>query len=404
MLINRHINIPCRWVGALLCASLSACSLDSTVQNEVDYDNRTPMAFGTSITSSESSVTRGVTSLEADFKVGTWKNFNQSNEQVVMDGYKVEYTADATTNRWNYEGVNGQVLRYWDLSAFPYEFRAVSPYFDGASIKNDGLKLDLSGNPFQAQTYINDAYDVTSQDGEPCVVAQVCRQKNGTIYEDRDKIKNVEINTNEKANAVRKVHVPFHHLISKVGFRIFIDEPQPSSTDYHVMLKSVKISVVNADNQFIIASKSYTATNDRGLGHGTFEDNTTAKGEYTLLQHDEYADKDMCDYIKRETSLDLCPNYIQQIPQQNVQIRVQVVIQTDHMVNGTVNYSDTMTYDRVLSYDKTSSTGDCFTWEPDTRYIYYLHIPDLHNNDILLDTCEILPWDEVQSSDITVEL
>ena len=398
---NRYNSISCWWVGALLCASLSACSLDSTVQDEVDNNNRTPMTFGTSITASESSFTRGATTLKADFKVGTWKNYSQANEQVVMNGYKVEYSEDATTTRWNYEGVNGQMLRYWDLSAFPYEFRAVSPFFDGVTISNTGINLN---RPFQAQTYIDDTYNVTNYDVEPCVVAQVCRKKNGTEYEDRDQIKNQEINTNEKANAVRKVHVPFHHLISKVGFRIFIDEPQPSSTDYRVVLKSVKISVVNAENQFITSSKSYTATNDQGLIRGTFAENTKATGEFTLLQHSEYAEKDMCDYLKRENALDLCPNFIQQIPQQNVQIHVQVVIQTDHMVKGTVDYSDTVTYDRVLSLDKTSATRNRFTWEPDTRYIYYLHIPDLHNNDILLDTCEILPWDDVQSSDITVEL
>ena len=159
------------------------------------------MAFGTTITSSESSVTRGVTLLEADFKVGTWKNFNQTNEHVVMDGYKVEYTSDATTNHWNYEGVNGQVLRYWDLSAFPYEFRAVSPYFDGATITNTGLNIDLSSNPFQAQIFIDDKYNVDSQKGEPCVVAQVSRQKNVTEYEDRDQIKNEEEENRKETNS-----------------------------------------------------------------------------------------------------------------------------------------------------------------------------------------------------------
>ena len=41
-----------------------------------------------------------------------------------------------------------------------------------------------------------------------------------------------------------------------------------------------------------------------------------------------------------------------------------------------------ITYDRVLSLDKTSATGDKFTWEPDTRYIYYLHIPNLIKDEI----------------------
>ena len=98
-IINNYTQ-ACWWIGALLCANLTACSSDSTIQEEDVYDNHTPMAFGSSLSSSEPAFTRGVTSLEADFKVGTWKNFNQSGEQQVMDGYKVDYTADATPYRF----------------------------------------------------------------------------------------------------------------------------------------------------------------------------------------------------------------------------------------------------------------------------------------------------------------
>jgi hypothetical protein len=189
-----------------------------------------------------------------------------------------------------------------------------------------------------------------------------------------------------------------------VGFRIFIDDPQPSSPDYRVALKSVKISVVNADNNFVISSKSYTTTNQQGLDHGTFADNTTATGEYTLLQHGEYVGKNLRENLNRETALDLCPLYLQQIPQKYVQIHVEVEMQTDHLTNGVVDASNAFTYDSVLSLDKTSTTGDRFTWEPDTRYVYFLHIPNLHKHTIFLDTCEILPWDEVQTSDIIIEL
>lgn len=394
------------WTGALLlCASLTACSSDSTIQEEDVYDNLTPMTFGSSISQvAKARYTRSVSMLEAGFKVGTWKNFGNNSQQQVMNGYQVDFDATATPYRWNYDGVNGQVLRYWDLSAFPYEFRAVSPYFQGASIFSTGISLNLSDRPFLSQTYLNEVYNVTNQQGEPCVIAQVCRQKKGAVYEDRDEIKNVEINTNEKANAVREVHMPFHHLITKVGFRIFIDDPQPSSPDYRVALKSVKISVVNADNNFVISSKSYTATNQQGLDHGTFADNTTATGEYTLLQHGEYVGKNLRENLNRETALDLCPLYLQQIPQKDVQIHVEVEMQTDHLTNGVVDASNAFTYDSVLSLDKTSTTGDRFTWEPDTRYVYFLHIPNLHKHTIFLDTCEILPWDEVKSSDISIEL
>ena len=171
------------WTGALLlCASLTACSSDSTIQEEDVYDNLTPMTFGSSISQvAKARYTRSVSMLEAGFKVGTWKNFGNNSQQQVMNGYQVDFDATATPYRWNYDGVNGQVLRYWDLSAFPYEFRAVSPYFQGASIFSTGISLNLSDRPFLSQTYLNEVYNVTNQQGEPCVVAQVSRQKNGAV-------------------------------------------------------------------------------------------------------------------------------------------------------------------------------------------------------------------------------
>lgn len=402
---TKKYNFTLWWAGALLCASLTACTVDSTIQNEDVYDNQTPMAFGTSLATSESAATRAATSLADGFKVGTWKKYNQAGQQLVMDGYQVNYNADATTYRWYYEGVNNQVLRYWDLSAYPYEFRAVSPYFAGATISTSGLDLDLSAHrPFMAQTYLNGVYNVTNNESEPCVVAQVCRKQNGSLYEDYDEIKSTEINTEGKANAVREVQMPFHHLITKVGFRIFIDDPQPSSPDYKVKLKSIKISVVNDDDKFITASNRYTATNAQGLGRGTFADNTTATGEFMLLQHGEYTGENLREHLNRATAFDLCKDYMQQIPQKDVQIRVQVEMLTYNEENGTAVNTNTITYDRVLSLDKTSATGDKFTWEPDTRYIYYLHIPNLYKDDIYLDTCEVLSWDDVQTSDIIIEL
>lgn len=402
---TKKYNYTLWWAGALLCAGLTACTADSTIQEEDVVDNQTPMAFGTSLSTSESAVTRAATSLAAGFKVGTWKKFKQEGEQLVMDGYQVNYNSAATTYRWYYEGVNNQVLRYWDLSAYPYEFRAVSPYFDGATITTSGLDLDLTGHrPFKAQIYINGTYNVSNDESEPCVVAQVCRKQNGSYFEDYDEIKSTEINTDGKTNAVREVQMPFHHLITKVGFRIFIDDPQPSSPTYKVTLKSIKISVVNTDNQFITASNRYTATNAQGLGSGTFAENTRATGEFTLLQHGEYTDENLREHLNRATAFDLCENYMQQIPQKDVQIRVHVEMLTYNEVNGTMVHTKNITYDRVLSLDKTSVTGDKFTWEPDTRYIYYLHIPNLIEDDIYLDTCEVLSWDEVQTSDITIEL
>ena len=313
-----------------------------------------------------------------------------------MDGYKVNYTA----SKWDYVdvvvGTNTQAQRYWDITAFPYEFRATSPYLASASLATDEITLNVSSQPFKAQTLINDAYNATDVVSEPCIVAHVNRQKVGDDYVDMDVIANEEINTASKINATRSIIMPFHHLISKVGFRIFIDDPQPTVQNYVARLNSITISAVKSG--FISESNTYTATNAQGLRNGTFSDNTTSD-EFILLQHGLYSDLDLRQYLRQSDAYDLCPNYLQQIPQGDVKIRVQLQIKT---IDGE-SHEETINYDKLLSLNKTTTTGDLFTWEPEKRYIYYLHIPNLHAHEIEY-TCEILSWDEVQTSDIPIEL
>lgn len=402
-----------RYILIIATVSLTAsCASDSTIEETVEFADELPMVFGTTFAQQETTalqqktaaVTRAASLLTSDFKVSTWKHFATEKQQAVMDGYKVDYTADAMPYQWDYVDVLGQPQRYWDLSAFPYEFRAVAPYMSEAMISDQGLTVSLTDHYFQAQTLKNDVYNVSDSEGEPFVVAHVSRQQKGSSYEDRDQIKDKEINADAKANAVREVHMPFHHLISKVGFRIFIDDPQPSSPDYRVTLKDVEISVENSDNSFVTASKRYTATNAQGFGHGSFSENTLASGVFVLVQYGEYTGKNLRENLNRETAFDLTPAYLQQIPQKGVKIRVKVTMQTDHVVGGQTVESNTFEHDKLLSLDKTNAEGDTFNWLPDTRYVYYLHIPNLEAHDIFLDTCEILPWDEVQTSEIIVEL
>ncbi len=376
---------------ALLIVS---CSSDSTLEDEDVVDTRQPMVFGTSSTASESTVTRAnLESVYNSFKVSTWKNYGETDQQTVMDGYQVNNT---TATKWNYVGVNSQIQRYWDLSAFPYEFRGIAPYMSEATITDAGITVNKT---FTAQTYINETYNITDAASEPCVVSHVKRVKDGSDYVDTDIIKNTDINNVAKANATREVHMPFHHLISKVGFRIFINDPQPTAPHYTVTLKEITISVENSDNNFITASTSYSATNAQGLINGTFTNNTTQTGSYTLLSHGEYSGLNLREYHNFEGAYDLCTGYIQQIPQSNVKLRVQLKLET-------INAEDVHTsfeYNQLLSLEK-KTEGDNFTWASDTRYIYYLHIPNIHGHEVELTTCQILPWDEVQTTDIPIEL
>lgn len=408
----RYRNILLFAVACLI----AACSSDGTLEKEpVVTDESYPMVFG-SLSASSAATTRSSSSLELlhdNFKVSVWKNYGNENLQNVMDGYRVNYKAatGTTAAQWDYVdvvvGSKTQVQRYWDLPSFPYEFRAVSPYIDGATIATDKITLDVSAHPFTAQTYINDIYNVTDEVSEACVVAHVSRQKVGDNYVDTDVIKAEEINDASKTVPTREVRMPFHHLFSKVGFRIFLDDPQPTVQDYVAKLNSITISAVKTG--FITKSNTYTATNAQGLCTGTFSDNTTSD-EFVLLQHGLYqvrdgdnnlVDLNLRDYLSKEHTFDLCPNYLQQIPQET-KIRVQLQILA---VSKTAPTDvETFNYDKLLSLNRMLTTGDDFTWEPEKQYIYYLHIPNLQAHDIFLETCEILPWGEVQSSDIPIEL
>ena len=402
MFLNRYISL---FIGALM---ITACSSNSTLEEERIVDDRLPMVFGSSYASSEAAATRAATALQDDarfqsFKVGVWKNYGTpATQQNVMDGYRVDYN---TSTNWKYEGIGTQVLRYWDLSAFPYEFRAVAPYLENVTIAPERLTIN---EPFHAQQLINDTYTPASP--EPCVVAHVSRKKTESgAYVDTDMIKNEEINNAAgTTNATRSVHLPFHHLNSKIGFRIFIDNPMPLYDDYTISIQSIKITIVNPNKDFITKTGTYTATNEQGLLKGTFSNNTTATGEFTLLEHGLYKDGDENHWnfhyhLNKNQAFDLTPNYLHQIPQSGFQIRVQLVMKTHHVESEDVTFN----YDSILSTETlkdTDITGDYFTWEPEKRYIYYLHIPNMHGHEVVLHTCEVLPWDGVQTANIDVEL
>lgn len=390
MTLLRHIT-PL----AAMTLLLTSCFSSGKLQEENVVNIHTPMIFGTSLRQEEVLQTKASV-LEQGFKVNTWKSFGQAAQQSVMDGYKVDYTPSAST-KWEYVGVNQQVQRYWDLGAYPYEFRAVSPWSQDVTITQDGVSIDAE---YYGQTLRNGVLEPQADKCEPFVVAQVSRQDLGQgvteRYMDLDLIKGEEINAAAKADGTRSVHMPFHHLLCKVGFKVFIDDPQPSSPEYVVTLTSAKISVVKDGFK---TKGTYAATSAQGLGSGTFTDDSPVSGEYCLFEKKNgYFSVNLRNYLNKYNAFDLTPGELQQIPQGDVKIRVEMKIQTHNGSTIDGNFS----YDILLSLDKTVTEGDLFSWAPDTRYIYYLHVPNLHAHEIYLDTCEVLPWEIVESEDIPV--
>jgi len=391
---------PHRVILLVSATLLFSCSLNRTLEEEKVQtpQDQTPMVFGSSSAATPAGVTKAAV-LESHFKVGVWKGYGTDARQTVMDGYMVEYDNSGEAPRWDYTGVEGQIQRYWDLGAFPYEFRAAAPYLEGASLRPDGITLDLTDTPFRAQSLVDDEYNYGEEaDVQPCLVAHVRRQKNDVNYEDWDAIKDMEINDAAKGNPGREVHIPFHHLNAKVGFRIFVDDPLPTDPPYAITIRSLIIKVVK-EAGFITASNTYTATTDQGLGSGEFSDNTTAE-EFILLQHGNYQGVDIREYLDITHTYDLTPSFLQQIPQDGFKIQVQLTLDT----NGVEDEEEEFVWSRWLSLDRNNTDGDTFGWEPDHSYIYYLHIPNLYSHEIELLSCEVLPWDLVQTTEIPVEL
>ena len=134
---------------------VSSCFSSGKLREDKQVNTLAPMVFGTTVQQTEVPQTRAAAVLPQGFKVNTWKSFGSAAQQTVMDGFKVDYTPTAV-NKWDYVGVNHQIQRYWDLGAYPYEFRAVSPWSEDVTITQDGLAIDRF---FYGQTLLEGIYN-----------------------------------------------------------------------------------------------------------------------------------------------------------------------------------------------------------------------------------------------------
>ena len=388
-----------------------SCATESADDVRAIYDH-SPMRFNSSGQDAEVTTPTRATILKNDFSVSCWKSFKETNQQIVMDNYKVQYssgttsgsTSAGTKDRWSYTDIDGQTEKYWDIASFPYEFRAVTPWFSESmvSISSNNLTISFASDnniSFKAQTFLENNYNCTSKRSEACLLAQVRRSEEGKEYKDEDLLVGKEINATTKANPVRDVHLPFHHLMSKVGFRIYIDDPQPDYHSYTVTLKDVEIKIepIHPATEVITESNGYSCTNDN-LFSGTFENNSTQPSFVLLKKPGEYSE-DLRKCLNHSTAFDFnVKSYedkdLQQIPQGPFKIKVSLTL----IFNGTTKNINT-----YLSADN-NAEGDNYSWEPNKYYLYYLRIPNLVAQPIILTTCEVTDWEEVKTSDIEVGL
>lgn len=371
-------KLSCYGIGALLCLNLLACSSDTTVHEVEEPLEQIPMQFGQAavdVPLTRAAATRaegqGPKTLAQGFLVSCYKG---SSKLTVMNRYEVKYETDPWENesKWGYVGKTAdgfwqdQVQRYWDQSAFPYQFYAISPCPAHGNIENFELSKDklIIPEPFKYQTCNNETRDDVK---EPYYVA-------AASYSTAD-----------------RVALPFRHIMSKVRFGIYSSNTQLASSNFN--LSNVKVKVVS-DN-FVIAAGGYTAST-ADIFNGKFTDPTIASTDDKkfLLQTDKAHTKDLSTATDKDSAYfagsDGSDNDkgLLQIPQKGVKLMISFDI-------NSTSYSDIP----IVVKNGDSS----FDWAPNNIYTYYINISDLSPLTIEF-SAQLSPWTDVEGANINTNL
>jgi hypothetical protein len=393
--INYSNSISCWWVGALLCASLSACSSDTTIHDVEEQHDDVPMQLSQAAINSPVTRADGTShNLEQGFLVSCWKAFGKAKQQVVMDKYEVKYKQDLWNNssRWDYVGTKStstdgyyqdQYQRYWDASAYAYRFYAITPCPPHDEINSFTLTDKQLVIPetvsFVSQTCENGK---CTTGAEPYSVAQV-ECPDGSNNNDIDLLANGVINKSNDGHTTtltRYVALPFHHITSKVRFGIY------STNGASFKLSNIKIKAQRALG-FITEANGYTAdlTTTANMLSGQFTKTTAQLSEYVLLTDGSGTNE----FSKYNASSNpywfQCEKGLLQIPQQDVKLLISFDI------NGTP-YSDI-----PIAVKSGETTIDSFTWESNKIYTYYINISDLKPLTIEF-SAELSPWINVEGA------
>jgi hypothetical protein len=388
--ISKHNINTCWWIGALLCVSLTACTSDSTIQEEDVDDGSVPMQFSQAVMSAPVRRAASTTNyLTQGFLVSCWKGFGSAKKSVVMDKYEVKYKTDpwANLSKWDYVGSTAegyrktQIERYWDANAFPYRFYAISPCPAADSIDKYFKLTDTELVIPTTYVYQTCNNGVLTAGAEPYMPAQV-ECPDGSNVKDIDLLNNTVISKDRTQNGAttsyeRYVALPFHHLTSKVRFAIY------SSNGATFKLSNIKIKAQRTDG-FITSANGYTAdltTTDMLSGQFT---KTTAENTGCMLLIDEGFDN-AASFDKSEPYWFQCKDGMLQIPQQDVKLSISFDI------------NNTPHSDIPIAVKNGENTIDSFTWESNKIYTYLINISDI--NPLAIEfSAELAPWIEVYGS------
>lgn len=391
---------------------VAACSSNTTLgeQGGADETPQEAMRFSApTVGSMDTRASSTTKALETGFLVSAYKN---GGGQVVMDQYEAAYSKDNWNNNSKWETVSGsskdlyqeQYEKYWDLSAFPYEFIAIAPapisdkkIIDGFSVKRSSLTLKTLFLISQSAT---DGTVTPQQAEKEYLLAQTERTYTDGTRTDTDKLTGSAIGTTS-SNATEKVPLPFHHLSTKVRFGIYTTEH--ISASQHVAIKDVTFTVKSKDKSGIvkkIGSYSVDLTKE-GVSSaldGTFSGEERETGDKTLLTFsgpttDKYTDAYLENHEWNSKS-DVnayyfeCPDGLLQVPQSGVQIYVSLTLETKTGEDVTYGKQEF----QITNAD--GSTTSEFTWLPNRFYTYYIVVKRLLSHDISF-TATVSDWENV---------
>lgn len=424
--------------SVLALSWLASCSSDGTIVDIPDYVEQDPLTF--SVASSSTSVSRAAShELEQGFLVSTYKLYGEASQQTVMYCYEALYNIGPLYNgsKWNTVGEKGadpsslyqtQYERYWDLSAFPYRFHAITPCPKQATVNALITDFELSDKELTIPAITATKYESqTADDGvvapasvtDPYMIAQVERDANGVDwdllqpqFEADGTLKATRTKISETtANFTRAVPLRFHHINSKVRFAIYTTVQNfPAEA---LRISNVKISAKNPSTlqgKFITNAWGFNSQIDGNQFTETpllFGDNFFDKGAYLsmdlepeqILINNESKTYDIKLANERskayffdlpntgaDAMADGTPGGLLQIPQKGVELFVEFDINNEH-----------------YSFQLEVNGKKTFDWRASCRYTYYIVVKHLVPFEIAM-TATIEPWVTVQSDDIGTDL
>lgn len=443
--------------SVLALSWLASCSSDTTITDIPDYEEHDPLTF--SVASSSTSVSRAAShELEQGFIVSTYKLYGSEQQQKVMDRYEASY--DKTTyhgSKWNTVGEAGaapdyfyqtQYERYWDLSAFPYRFHAITPCPKTADNSNIITGFELSDKKLTIPGTYTDGSDTkyilyqsqTAKDGvadpeyipDPYMIAQVERiyDAQNNTYRDWDLLQpkftaNGDIDSRKteigSGSATRQVPLRFHHINSKVRFGIYTTVTNfPAEA---LTISNVTITAKSAQEpykKFLVSANGFESTLSES-NPSDEENNFFDKGKYNdpdrETSYDLVKNTTRTADLKNATSRDkayffdipstkvgekadgtpiydnittesgtVTPGGLLQIPQKGVKLFVEFDINNEH-----------------YSFQLEVNGNAKFDWRASCRYTYYIVVKNLVPFEIAF-TATIEPWVTVTSSNIDTDL